>query len=48
MSGNENKAGMTKEKSMSTGNTNLAYNQEAVALKDLRPANTEKATFALG
>lgn len=48
MSGNENKAGMTKEKSMSTGNTNLDYNQEAGTIKDLIPVNTEKATFALG
>ena len=48
MSGNENKAGMTKEKSMSTGNTNLAYNQEAGARKDVNQANPSKATFALG
>jgi hypothetical protein len=46
--GSDTKVTTMKEKTMSTGNTNLAYNQEAGALKDLRPANTEKATFALG
>jgi hypothetical protein len=48
ISGNENKAGMTKEKGMASGNTNLARNNEVNTIKDLMPANTEKATFALG
>jgi hypothetical protein len=46
--GSDTKVTTMKEKSMSTGNTNLAYNQEAGALKDVRPAKTERATFALG
>jgi len=48
ISGSDNKTNATKEKSMSAGDTNLAYNKGASAAKKMKTANTEKATFALG
>jgi hypothetical protein len=37
-----------KEKNMAAGNTNMAYKKEVVATKEVMPAKTEMATFALG
>lgn len=48
ISGNENKASMTKEKNMSTGDVSLDYSKDTSVMKDPGPANTERATFALG
>jgi hypothetical protein len=48
MSGSENKEDPTKEKGMSMENENLAYDNKANSIKDSMPANTERATFALG
>ena len=33
---------------MAAGNTNMAYKKEVVATKEVKPAKTEMATFALG
>jgi len=48
MSGNDGKSGIAKENSVSMRNENLAYNDRANALKDSKPARSERATFALG
>jgi hypothetical protein len=37
-----------KEKNMAAGDANMAYKKEVVATKEVKPAKTEMATFALG
>ena len=46
--GSDAKVTTMKEKNMAAGNTNMAYKKEVAATKDVMPAKTEMATFALG
>lgn len=48
VSGKENKEVMFKEKGMGSTNASLASRAEGEAIKDLKGAHVEKATFALG
>jgi hypothetical protein len=46
--GSDSKVTTMKEKNMAAGNTNMAYKKEVAATKEVMPAKTEMATFALG
>jgi hypothetical protein len=46
--GNGTRVTTTKEKDMTTGDTNVAYRKEAAVTKEVKPVATERATFALG
>ncbi len=46
--GSDTKVTTMKEKNMAAGDTNMAYKKEVAATNEVRPAKTERATFALG
>ena len=46
--GSDTKVTTMKEKNMAAGDTNMAYKKEVAATKEVKPAKTERATFALG
>jgi hypothetical protein len=48
ISGNESKTRITEEKGMAGQKADVALNNNVETIKDLKVANTEKATFALG
>jgi hypothetical protein len=46
--GSDTKVATMKEKNMAAGDTNMAYKKEVAAMEEVKPARTERATFALG
>ena len=48
VTGSDTKVTTMKEKNMAAGDANMAYKKEVAATKEVMPAKTEKATFALG
>ncbi len=48
VTGSDTKVTTMKEKNMAAGDANMAYKKEVAATKEVKPANTEMATFALG